>query len=1574
MNNLIRVFISSTFLDFSEERTLIQERVIPELDKFAREHGARYEAVDLRWGITDEAQNDHETLEICLEEIKRSQDISPKPNFIVLLGQRYGTQLPPPKIKASTFEVLLLGASGEDRQTLNELYERDENQLPEAIYVLKPKGMWDKKYSHDKLLQILRKLVDKSNLDESELSQFYMSVTHHEIKKGILEVDNAHEHVTIYERTIVDLDLIPNKYMYTDESFTENTSNENSMPKLRSEIKSSKKYFSLKEYSVEFSSQESKKNYLENLINQIISDQKNLILKQISSNTDFNMKTNTTEQNHNFAIDRCKIFTGREIELEKINSYINSIDSNPLILIGEGGTGKSAILAKSYLNATESSEINLIRFIGGVPETSKLEHLFNGIIDELNKKLNLDIGIVLKNREQYDTFFSELFLKIPKGLKVNLFIDSLDQIESSSYTKFFSWLPSNLPKNIKVIMSVRENIDLIMIKKTEKPFEYLNLGGLEHNYAIEALKQYLFLKNRKLTEVQVSTIMNSYLFEKNPLWLRIVSQLSVAIKSNDEISRLPTTIEGILLRFFNELSQPGKHGPKITSRVLSYIAASENGLSEDEIQTVLGLDKIVREEFSQRSKEIWEHNYLPPIIWSRLRKDLQPYLIENFTENTLVLNFFHREFKDFITKLYVNPIDDTDYVIKIGLFIIFNKPLTEYAWFSLLEGNRQDPKILRSAHNQWKYLFEIIRTYRAVSNAYNWFNYSAQGVYEHQEEVFTDLFESPIIHPRKNLSYEVSFRESHSSGMLATLSSKQVESIDLHCFEAYIDKNLPSKFISRFFLFEIKDFNLWNFQELRVLHEHLQVHISFLSSFEKFYSDFEFFKKFNILDSDIVLQYWKPSIQDRVLFYAYVHGFRGLPSGLNAWVKTQPESVEKFLKFIHKTYIENFDLNEMFSYARVLQIEGLEEVYYFILSKNLDQVLVNQSLRDSLFDKLVLGERAAFLTLIFSSKEVRQNLLPFEKTISDFMTSLMHSDEKVSDHLLIVLFMVSKSFSDGLLSESNLLDKYLNLVLKFKNAGAALRLTPYLEHFLKDLKIGGSESSYDYFYFDGPNWRDTFYNEEIYTVNEENYTALTDYEIDTVDKVRVIYRLAAEMESSLQIRLILEGKLIDEVKMLYTLAFTNEKYFDVASYFLLSRFDVEPAVLKMIYEKSIKNNSQILMVVALNSLFTSKKYSKLKETLLLRGIFQLNIQSFFSLGEYFEDKGDVELSQEIILWGLLLKLCNSSWEKDGDFSNLNLGFETMSNDLAKVVEPQYQILVNKIMHLPTFVSEIINIVEKNSINKPEKSNLHGKSSSDDFEILFLEEKFVELEQLCLTIKETHKDLFSTWYCRAKLGQDQIDEVLSLWSRDDFYDRNNPIAIGDLKRLLDIATQYQKKGNKYGYEKFLYLAAFTKPIICNLHWWSDNFFWGQGWIDMENDKGYRIGFEESFFKAQKNEINLLDKFACRASLFLIKILFDKLQNSHIEIDSKNEKVSELIKLFENIYSRARSIESLSLLGEVHYYHAKLCRFLGEENDYYRHLELSAQLNFIEAVDELIEVGAEANNLVSVNSWSLLRESL
>jgi hypothetical protein len=67
----------------------------------------RFQAIDLRWGVREEAGLDQQTLKICIEEIKRCQKTKLKPNFIVLLGDRYGWRPAPPEIPARCLVPIL---------------------------------------------------------------------------------------------------------------------------------------------------------------------------------------------------------------------------------------------------------------------------------------------------------------------------------------------------------------------------------------------------------------------------------------------------------------------------------------------------------------------------------------------------------------------------------------------------------------------------------------------------------------------------------------------------------------------------------------------------------------------------------------------------------------------------------------------------------------------------------------------------------------------------------------------------------------------------------------------------------------------------------------------------------------------------------------------------------------------------------------------------------------------------------------------------------------------------------------------------------------------------------------------------------------------------------------------------------------------------------------------------------------------------------------------------------------------------------------------------------------------------
>ena len=84
-DRVIRIFVSSTFRDFNQERELLVRETFAKLRRRARERDVELVDIDLRWGITPEQSETGKVLPICLAEIDRC-----RPYFIGLLGERYG--------------------------------------------------------------------------------------------------------------------------------------------------------------------------------------------------------------------------------------------------------------------------------------------------------------------------------------------------------------------------------------------------------------------------------------------------------------------------------------------------------------------------------------------------------------------------------------------------------------------------------------------------------------------------------------------------------------------------------------------------------------------------------------------------------------------------------------------------------------------------------------------------------------------------------------------------------------------------------------------------------------------------------------------------------------------------------------------------------------------------------------------------------------------------------------------------------------------------------------------------------------------------------------------------------------------------------------------------------------------------------------------------------------------------------------------------------------------------------------------------------------------------------------------
>lgn len=122
------------------ERNTLMAKCYPRIKDYCREkHGLEFQVVDMRWGVRDEATDDHMTTELCMREIKNCQRLSMGPNFIVFLGQKYGYRPIPTYIVSSELQLICeeLTSMGVDRALLDLWYKKDSNAVP-PISVLQP--------------------------------------------------------------------------------------------------------------------------------------------------------------------------------------------------------------------------------------------------------------------------------------------------------------------------------------------------------------------------------------------------------------------------------------------------------------------------------------------------------------------------------------------------------------------------------------------------------------------------------------------------------------------------------------------------------------------------------------------------------------------------------------------------------------------------------------------------------------------------------------------------------------------------------------------------------------------------------------------------------------------------------------------------------------------------------------------------------------------------------------------------------------------------------------------------------------------------------------------------------------------------------------------------------------------------------------------------------------------------------------------------------------------------------------------------------------------------------------------
>ncbi len=663
-----RIFISSTFTDLQEERNALQKEVFPALKKLCTENGCQFQAIDLRWGIGEEAGIDQRTMEICLEELKRCQRTSPRPNFLLLLGNRYGWRPLPEKIPADEFDQILKHIQDDDeRKLLATWYKRDDNAALQVdntvmpVYNLQPRSgefvdfnIWESK-AERKLRSIIFQAEPKMNLSPDKKYKYTASATEQEIFKGALSINDAREHVFCFFREFEGELPVDKNFVDLKADGEPDDQSKQSLDKLKDRLEKELSCNIFK-YKARWTGKGITTDHINDLCRDVYNSLENTILKEIEQIKAKPYLEKEIEDHDRFGKERAKVFVGRSTVLQKISDYISSESTHPFCIYGEGGSGKSALSAFALEQAREKylrAEI-VSRFIGATPNSSMLRSL----LEDLCRQISRAYGAY----EDLPTSYEDLVQEFPRRLALAsadepliLFLDSIDQLSTTYNASSLTWLPAELPENVHLIVTSRPGEYLVALRKKIPQDNIYKLEPMSIEEGEILLDKWLEDAGRKLQDFQKKEVLDKFSACGWPLYLKFAFEEARLWKSYTREISLATGTEAIISNNLLKRLEV-EHGEMMVARCFGYIASTRemNGLAEDEILEVLSSDKTFFDEFLNRVKHEPPERKLPVAVWARLYFDLEPYLTERSHESTSLLTFFHRELGEVAKSKYLD--------------------------------------------------------------------------------------------------------------------------------------------------------------------------------------------------------------------------------------------------------------------------------------------------------------------------------------------------------------------------------------------------------------------------------------------------------------------------------------------------------------------------------------------------------------------------------------------------------------------------------------------------------------------------------------------------------------------------------------------------------------------------------------------------------------------------------------------------------------------------------------------------------------------------------------------------------
>lgn len=660
----IRVFVSSTFSDFQAERAILQDTVFPRLRERCEQHGLQFQAVDLRWGVSEQAGKDHKTMDICLDEVRRCQQVSPKPNFIALLGNRFGWRPAPARISTSTFDKLLaVITSADDSAFVEACYPEqhiDHNAVPPQRLL---KAAFSSASAQDEgdLWRILAHCKNVFADDPMTHEWFDLSATGLELFVAALDPNTVGDEagqVSVFERVISGLPQNAAAAGYRDmQSGAIDPDSTAALEQLKTRLSAQLGPEHYQRYEETWLGSEQLSDMLnpeithggfEQFALQIYHVLAKAIDEQIASVAQVNLVTREAQQHTRFGQERSREFVGRAHEHSVVNGYLSQAHTDkPLIITGASGSGKSAFLASVVhrLQHNQQAYRVVALYIGITSRVSSARTLVAHLWDS--------IGCHGSMPEQASSVRAA-YTRALSEESILLVLDAIDQLPVQDARFLLDCLPEQVPAPSRILLSCIDD-KIVAYGLTGTSPDILALTPLPVEDGEQLITAWLReAPSRALTQEQRNHLLSAWQAAQScPLYLRIAVTLARRWTSATPLPILPTSTQGLISAYYEHLTTQWGHGSLLVQQTLSLLAASRSGLTEEELLAMLSANEAVMNEFRRLHPKSPDIARLPDIIWSRLYFDLAPFLTESTSQDYRVLRYFHRQFYEVSDQNYL---------------------------------------------------------------------------------------------------------------------------------------------------------------------------------------------------------------------------------------------------------------------------------------------------------------------------------------------------------------------------------------------------------------------------------------------------------------------------------------------------------------------------------------------------------------------------------------------------------------------------------------------------------------------------------------------------------------------------------------------------------------------------------------------------------------------------------------------------------------------------------------------------------------------------------------------------------